>query len=135
MNNFQELSLSALLQTNLAQNKLTQPTPVQAQSIPAQLDGKDVVVTAQTGTGKTLAFVLPLLEQMIRQRTPGVNALILSPTRELASQIDQTFRMLARGTDIRSAVVTGGANEQRQLLAIRQGAQVVIATPTACRTS
>jgi ATP-dependent RNA helicase RhlE len=129
MNNFQELSLSAVLQMNLVQNKLTQPTPVQAQSIPAQLEGKDVVVTAQTGTGKTLAFVLPLLEQLIQQRTPGVNALILSPTRELASQIDQTFRMLARGTDIRSAVVTGGANEQRQLLALRQGAQVVIATP------
>src|SRR4051812_31191707 len=129
MNNFQELSLSPVLQTNLAQNKLVQPTPVQAQSIPAQLEGRDVVVTAQTGTGKTLAFVLPLLEKLIQNRTPGVNALILSPTRELASQIDETFRRLARGTEIRSAVVTGGANEQRQLLQIRQGAQVVIATP------
>jgi ATP-dependent RNA helicase RhlE len=129
MNNFQELPLSTLLQTNLAQNKLVLPTPVQAQSIPAQLEGRDVVVTAQTGTGKTLAFVLPLLEKLIQHRTPGVNALILSPTRELASQIDETFRRLARGTEIRSAVVTGGANEQRQLLQIRQGAQVVIATP------
>ncbi|MEO5926208.1 MAG: DEAD/DEAH box helicase [Bryobacteraceae bacterium] len=129
MNTFQELSLSPVLQTNLAQNKLVQPTPVQAQSIPAQLEGRDVVVTAQTGTGKTLAFVLPLLEKLIQNRTPGVNALILSPTRELASQIDETFRRLARGTEIRSAVVTGGANEQRQLLQIRQGAQVVIATP------
>ena len=129
MKNFTELSLSTVLQTNLAHNKLTEPTPVQAQSIPPQLEGRDVVVTAQTGTGKTLAFVLPLLEKLINNKTPGVNALILSPTRELAAQIDETFRRLARGTDIRSAVVTGGANEQRQLLQIRQGAQVVIATP------
>ena len=129
MKTFTELSLSTLLQTNLSQNKLVEPTPVQAQSIPPQLEGRDVVVTAQTGTGKTLAFVLPLLEKLIQNKTPGVNALILSPTRELAAQIDETFRRLARGTDIRSAVVTGGANEQRQLLQIRQGAQVVIATP------
>jgi len=129
MKNFQELSLSPVLQANLVQNKLTLPTPVQAQSIPPQLEGRDVVVTAQTGTGKTLAFVLPLLEKLIQHRTPGVNALILSPTRELATQIDETFRRLAQTTGIRSAVVTGGANEQRQLLQIRQGAQVVIATP------
>ncbi len=129
MNNFQELSLSPVLQTNLVNNKLVLPTPVQAQSIPPQLEGRDVVVTAQTGTGKTLAFVLPLLEKLIQNRTPGVNALILSPTRELATQIDETFRRLAQTTGIRSAVVTGGANEQRQLLQLRQGAQVIIATP------
>jgi ATP-dependent RNA helicase RhlE len=114
----------------LSQNKLTQPTPVQAKSIPVQLEGRDVVVTAQTGTGKTLAFLLPILEQLTRTPvSPGIHALILSPTRELAMQIDETFQRIARGTGVKSAVVTGGSNEQRQLLAIRQGAHVIIATP------
>lgn len=130
INTFSELSLSPTLQSNLLQNKFTQPTPVQAQSIAPQLDGRDVVVTAQTGTGKTLAFVLPLVEQLVRApQSPGIRALILSPTRELALQIDQTFQLLAKGTNIRSATVTGGSNEQKQLHAIRQGASVVIATP------
>ncbi len=129
-NTFSELPLSPVLQTNLLQNKLTQPTPVQAQSIAPQLDGRDVVVTAQTGTGKTLAFVLPLLEQLLRApQAVGIQALILSPTRELAMQIDETFQRVGKGTGIRSAVVTGGSNEQKQLHAIRQGARVVIATP------
>jgi ATP-dependent RNA helicase RhlE len=129
MNTFQDLALSTALQSNLAANKLTQPTPVQAQSIPAQLEGRDVVVTAQTGTGKTLAFLLPLLERLQREPGTGVQALILSPTRELAIQIDQSFQLLARGTGIMSAVVTGGANEQRQLHQLRKGARVIIATP------
>lgn len=131
MNNFSDYSLSPVLQTNLKFNNLITPTPVQAQSIEHQLSGRDVVVTAQTGTGKTLAFVLPILEQLLRgPRTPGVNALILSPTRELAIQIDQAFQLIAKNTGLISAVVTGGANEQKQLRAIRNlGAQVVIATP------
>jgi ATP-dependent RNA helicase RhlE len=130
MNNFSEFNLSPTLQTNLKFNNLTTPTPVQSKSIVPTLEGRDVVVTAQTGTGKTLAFLLPILEQMIQERTPGVNALILSPTRELAIQIDQTFQKMSKGTGILSAVVTGGANEQRQLRSIKQlGAQVIIATP------
>ena len=130
MNHFADLALSPTLQSNLKLNRLTVPTPVQAQSIEPQLAGRDVVVTAQTGTGKTLAFVLPLLEQMLAHRTSGINALILSPTRELAIQINETFLKMSAGTGILSAVVTGGANEQRQLHAIRNlGAQVVIATP------
>jgi ATP-dependent RNA helicase RhlE len=130
INTFSELPLSSVLQSNLLQNKFTQPTPVQAQSINPQLDCRDVVVTAQTGTGKTLAFVLPLVEQLLRApQSAGIRALVLSPTRELALQIDETFQRLAKGTNIRSAVVTGGSNEQKQLHAIRQGAAVVIATP------
>jgi ATP-dependent RNA helicase RhlE len=130
MNTFPELPLSPVLQSNLAKLGFVQPTPVQAQAIPEQLLGHDVVITAQTGTGKTLAFLLPLLERLIKRgNTPGISALILSPTRELAIQISQAFANLAAGTGIRSAVVVGGLNEQAQLQAIRKGAHVVIATP------
>ena len=130
MNNFLALPLSTALQTNLARNRFVQPTPVQAQAIPQQLAGHDLVITAQTGTGKTLAFVLPLLEKLSSQgNLPAVSALILTPTRELAIQISEVFSLLASGTGIRAAVVVGGLNEQTQLNAIRRGAQVVIATP------
>ena len=99
-------------------------------AIPQQLAGHDLVITAQTGTGKTLAFLLPMLEKLTAQgNVPGVSALILTPTRELAIQISEAFSLLAAGTGIRAAVVVGGLNEQTQLNAIRKGAQVVIATP------
>src|SRR6202167_1901531 len=130
MNSFSELPLSPVLQSNLAQHGFVQPTPVQALSIPQQLAGHDLVITAQTGTGKTLAFLLPLLERLAKPGSPiGVKALILSPTRELAIQTNETFSKLAAGTGIRAAVVVGGLNEEKQLLAIRKGAQVLIATP------
>ncbi len=128
MTTFSELSISAVLKGNLARHGFTQPTPVQAQAVPPALEGRDVVATAQTGTGKTLAFVLPMLERLARPGR-GVQALILSPTRELANQIDETFRKVAAGTGIRSAVVVGGLSETAQLNAIRRGAQVLIATP------
>ncbi len=131
MNNFSELNLSSALQSNLSQHGFVTPTPVQAKSIPPALEGQDVVATAQTGTGKTLAFALPLIQKLASERKPGkaVRALILTPTRELALQIHETFVKLTAGTGIRSAVVVGGMSEGRQLSAIQQGAQVVIATP------
>jgi ATP-dependent RNA helicase RhlE len=130
MNVLSDFCLSPALQKNLASQGFVQPTPVQAQAIPPQLDGRDVVVTAQTGTGKTLAFILPLLERLTRQKmSVGVNALILTPTRELAIQISEVFAHMAKGTGIRAAVVVGGLSEQRQLQEIRKGAQVLIATP------
>jgi ATP-dependent RNA helicase RhlE len=129
MNQFSELSISAVLKSNLARHGFTQPTPVQQQSIEPALAGRDIVATAQTGTGKTLAFVLPMLERLSQTPGRGVQGLILSPTRELAIQIDETFRKIAAGTGIRSAVAVGGLNENTQLNAIRKGAQVVIATP------
>jgi len=130
MNTFSELDISPVLQGNLARHDFVQPTPVQAASIPKQLAGHDLVITAQTGTGKTLAFLLPLLDKLVKEnRGIGVNALILTPTRELALQISACFTQLAGGTGIRAAAVVGGMNEQRQLLAIRKGAQVIIATP------
>ncbi len=130
MKTFTEFSLSSVLNHNLAKHNFVQPTPVQCEAIPPALAGSDVVATAQTGTGKTLAFVLPLLESLIKQPpTAGVNALILSPTRELALQIGEAFALLAAGTGIRAAVVVGGMSEHTQLMAIRKGAHVLIATP------
>ena len=130
MINFSELSLSAPLKSNLAKHGFAQPTPVQAQSIPPALAGRDLVATAQTGTGKTLAFVLPVIHRLGGQPSPsGIRAVILSPTRELALQIHETFAKMAAGTAIRAAVAVGGINERRQLQSIREGAQVLIATP------
>jgi ATP-dependent RNA helicase RhlE len=119
-----------VLQSNLARHGYVNPTPVQAQSIPPTLEGRDVVATAQTGTGKTLGFLIPLLEMFRKQGVKsGVQALVLSPTRELAIQINETFLKIAAGTGVRSAVVVGGVNESSQLRKIREGAQVLIATP------
>jgi ATP-dependent RNA helicase RhlE len=138
MKTFSEISLSTRLQSNLARNGFTQPTPIQALSIEPALAGRDLIATAQTGTGKTLAFVLPMLELLLRSRTEqnaaqsrarGPRAIVLSPTRELALQIHETFTKLSDGTGIRAAAVVGGLSENPQLKSIRQGAEVVIATP------
>lgn len=130
MNNFSELSLSPALKSNLARHGFKTLTPVQAEAIPPALAGRDLVATAQTGTGKTLAFVLPVLESVLANpQAKGIQALVLSPTRELAMQINDTFTSVAAGTGIRGAVVVGGLNERAQLQAIRNGASVVIATP------
>ena len=130
MKSFSEFSISALVKSNLLRNGFTEPTAVQAQSIEPALAGRDVVATAQTGTGKTLAFVLPIINSLEKDPSrSGVRALILSPTRELAIQINETFVKIAVGTPVRTAVVVGGLNERTQLQCIKKGAQVVIATP------
>jgi len=130
MQHFSELNLCSALRNNLDKNEFVTPTPVQAQAIPPLLEGRDVVATAQTGTGKTLAFAIPLIEALAA--APGgktIRVLILTPTRELAIQIDVAFRQLAHGMHIRTAVVVGGMSESNQLRDIKAGAQVVIATP------
>jgi ATP-dependent RNA helicase RhlE len=129
MKTFSELSLSPLLKANLARNGFTTPTSIQAMAIEPALAGHDLVATAQTGTGKTLAFVLPVIQALAARRTPaGIRAVILSPTRELALQIDETFVKMAAGSGVRAAVVVGGLSERPQLQSIRKGAQVLIAT-------
>src|SRR5688572_22268870 len=130
MKNFSDFSLSALLKSNLAKHGFTVPTTVQAEAIEPALAGRDVVATAQTGTGKTLAFVLPMIHLLSDEpRQPGIRAVILSPTRELAIQSNETFSKMAAGTGLRTAVVVGGLSENAQLQTIRRGAQVLIATP------
>lgn len=130
MKTFSELSLSAAIHNNLARNGFVVPTPIQAQAIPPAMTGADVVATAQTGTGKTLAFVLPILQTLTSQpASKNIQALILSPTRELAIQIQETFAKISAGLGIRPVLVVGGLSERPQLQSLKQGAQVVIATP------
>jgi ATP-dependent RNA helicase RhlE len=130
MKSFSEFPLSALLKSNLVKNGFKEPTPVQAQAIEPALAGRDVVATAQTGTGKTLAFVLPIIDILAKEPSrSGVRAVILSPTRELALQIHETFAKMAAGSTVRAAVVIGGVGEGSQLQSIRKGVQVLVATP------
>lgn len=129
MKSFSELSLSPLLEANLSRNGFVTPTAIQAAAIKPALAGEDLIATAQTGTGKTLAFVLPVIHSLTIKGSPaGIRTVILSPTRELALQINDTFVKMAAGTGLRTAVAVGGLSEHTQLQAIRKGAQVVIAT-------
>ncbi|MDR3748846.1 MAG: DEAD/DEAH box helicase [Acidobacteriota bacterium] len=124
------MPLSAGLQQKLALFNFTTPTPVQASAIPPALEGKDVLATAQTGTGKTLAFLLPMIERLAAQAADRkVAALILVPTRELAMQVHEQYEKLREHKTIPAALVMGGTSEQRQIQAVRKGASVVVATP------
>src|ERR1035441_6883261 len=126
MKNFSELPLSAQLMSNLAKQNFTEPTPIQCQAIEPALAGRDLVATAQTGTGKTLAFVLPTVQMLLNQGPqPGIRCVILTPTRELALQITEAIGKIARGTGIHAAVAVGGMNERVQLKQIRAGAAIV----------
>jgi ATP-dependent RNA helicase RhlE len=129
MINFSDLVTNPVLRGNLAKQAFKEPTPVQAQAIPPAILGRDLVATAQTGTGKTLAFGLPILELLSGKPSAKPLALILSPTRELAIQIEEALSRVGSGTGVRSAVVVGGMSEAKQLQAIRRGVQVLIATP------
>src|ERR1700690_688575 len=129
MQNFSELPISPYVKDRLSFAGFSIPTPVQAAAIPLALEGKDVLATAQTGTGKTLAFLIPIIEQLLQQNTPGIAALILVPTRELAMQVADQYDAL-RGKQLSpAALVVGGLSEGQQLRAIRNGARVVVATP------
>jgi len=128
MQNFSELSISPSLKERLVAGRFTTPTPVQAAAIPQALEGKDVLATAQTGTGKTLAFLIPVIEKLLKQHKPGIAALVLVPTRELAMQVAAQYNAL-RGKLPPAALVCGGLPERQQLMAIRNGARLMVATP------
>jgi ATP-dependent RNA helicase RhlE len=133
---FANLGLSARLLATVAQEGYTEATPVQAAAIPHVLAGRDVLAAAQTGTGKTAAFTLPILERMARHASSSpsparhpIRALVLTPTRELACQIDESVRTLGKGTNLRSAVVYGGVPQGPQVKALWGGVEVLVATP------
>ena len=107
------------------------PTPIQAAAIPKILEGRDLIGIAQTGTGKTAAFVLPILERLMRKPAHGrgPRALVVAPTRELAAQIEEQVRLLGKTINVRCATIFGGVGESPQIAAVRRGVDVIVATP------
>ncbi|MGA3135686.1 MAG: DEAD/DEAH box helicase [Terracidiphilus sp.] len=129
---FSQFSLSPALLARLDQNKFEIPTPVQAGCIPPALEGRDVLATAQTGTGKTLGFLIPIIELLQKteaRSAPATQALILLPTRELAMQVEKHFRAILTSSAQTVALVVGGLAEGPQIEAIRRGARLIVATP------
>jgi ATP-dependent RNA helicase RhlE len=126
---FDALGLSPALLRAVRQLGFTTPTPVQAAAIPAALAGRDVLASAQTGTGKTAAFGLPLLQRLAELPRRKTHALILAPTRELAAQIAAHLAALAKGSDVRVAAVYGGVGFGPQRAAFARGTEIVVATP------
>lgn len=123
---FHSLAVAPAILKSLDTLGLTIPTPIQRQAIPAGIEGKDVIGIAQTGTGKTLAFGIPVMEHTLAR---GALALVLAPTRELALQIDETMRKVGGPLGIKTAVLIGGAGMRPQIDALHRGPSIVIATP------
>jgi ATP-dependent RNA helicase RhlE len=126
---FAELGLDPSLAGRLRSIGYTEPTPIQQQAIPAILGGSDLIGCAATGTGKTAAFLLPMLQALSTRPGKGVRALILAPTRELAAQTAGNLQMLDAKNQARPVTIVGGASMNKQLTELRRGAPVVIATP------
>jgi ATP-dependent RNA helicase RhlE len=134
MTTFTELGLAPEILRAIKAKGYENPTPIQAQAIPAAMQGRDILGAAQTGTGKTAGFALPLLHrllsskfQLVRQRAP--RALVLTPTRELAAQVEESFRTYGAYTGLASTVIFGGVGMGNQITALRQGVDIIIATP------
>ena len=130
--NFVELGLSPSILKTLANNNYDKPTPIQAQAIPPVLDGRDIVGLAQTGTGKTAAFSLPILHRLSVNMTKGprkIRALILAPTRELATQINDAIWTYSKGLGLRSSFVIGGVPIKKQKRQLADGVDILVATP------
>lgn len=126
---FQGLGLSEAMLQDLSKAGFTAPTPIQAQAIPPALAGRDVIGCAQTGTGKTAAFAIPMIERLATLPKGQPQALILAPTRELALQILATIEKLGRGRRISATVIMGGADMQAQVRGLRQQPDILVATP------
>ena len=127
---FQQFSLHPQVLAGIKSVGFTKPTPIQQQAIPVAMEGRDVLGLAQTGTGKTAAFALPILPRLVS--TPhkrGIRALVIAPTRELAEQIHQSFIELGQHLPVKSVTIYGGVGKGPQLAGLRRGAQVVVACP------
>ena len=128
--NFQQFSLHPQVLAGVKSVGYTKPTPIQEQAIPIAMEGRDVLGLAQTGTGKTAAFALPILHRLVTGPPKrGVRALVIAPTRELAEQIHQAFLELGKHLRIKSVAIYGGVGKGPQLAGLRRGAQVVVACP------
>jgi len=126
---FTQFNLDSRLQAGINHLGYTTPTAIQSAAIPPALAGRDLIGTAQTGTGKTAAFVLPILHHLLSGPQRRVRALIVTPTRELAEQIHDSIHDLARGTNIRSATIYGGVGPGPQISALRSGVEILVACP------
>ena len=129
MTTFSELPLSPALKQRLAVAQFTNLTPIQERAIPPALEGRDVIGTAQTGTGKTLAFLLPLIETLQQAPARHTVALVLLPTRELAMQVEEQYEQLRPKAMPRASLVIGGVSEKAQIQSLRAGSKLIIATP------
>jgi ATP-dependent RNA helicase RhlE len=127
--NFKQFSLDPRIGAGIKAAGYSTPTPIQQQAIPVVLRGRDVLGTAQTGTGKTAAFMLPILQRLTKGPLRRVRALIVAPTRELAEQIHQASVDLGKHTRVCSVTVYGGVSKNRQVQALRRGAEIVVACP------
>jgi superfamily II DNA/RNA helicase len=127
--NFEQFNLDSRLMPGVKNTGYETATPIQEAAIPAALRGRDIIGTAQTGTGKTAAFVLPILNKLLDGPRGMPRALIVTPTRELAEQIHQVIRALSIGTKLRSATIYGGVTASRQIKALREGVDILVATP------
>ncbi len=127
--NFNQFSLDPRLNAGIKEVGYVTPTPIQQQAIPEVLKGRDVLGLAQTGTGKTAAFILPILQRLTQGPRRRVRALIVAPTRELAEQTHEAAVALGKHTKIRSLTVYGGVSKNRQVEALRRGAEIVVACP------
>src|SRR5918993_3081035 len=129
---FNELGLQESLLQAVNDSGYTIPTPIQLRAIPAILSGKDVMAAAQTGTGKTAGFTLPLLQRLTMEGQVGSNCvrvLVLVPTRELAEQVHESFRAYGAGLPLRTAVAYGGGSIKPPMMKLRKGLDVLVATP------
>jgi superfamily II DNA/RNA helicase len=126
-NSFRDFDMHQLLGSNVAARGYHAPSPIQDQAIPAGLAGRDVIGVANTGTGKTIAFALPVLNKLLTER--GSRALIMAPTRELAGQIEDELRSISRSSGLNSALLIGGASMSMQLHSLRRQPAIVIGTP------
>ncbi len=127
--NFEQFSLDPRIDAGVKAAGYTTPTPIQHQAIPVVLEGRDVLGLAQTGTGKTAAFLLPILHRLTKGPLRQVRVLIVAPTRELAEQIHQMGVDLGKNTKVRSVTIYGGVSKGRQVAALRRGAEIVVACP------
>jgi len=132
--NFEQLKVAAPILKALQSQGYTQPTPIQEKAIPVALSGRDILGCAQTGTGKTAAFAIPILQLLSEQQEKvaqngGIKALILTPTRELAIQINESFTEYGRELSLKHTVIFGGVPQHKQVTALRRGVDILIATP------